>query len=76
MACVCFYFLFISRDWFPLMMTMTVLGTIALLVLVFVLPESPAYLISKGKTGEAIEALNFIGRVNGVNSRIPRDTVF
>ena len=76
LACVCFYFLVISRNWFPLFMMMTVVGTIALLVLVFVVPESPANSLHKGRVGEAIEALNLIGRINGMKARIPKDAVF
>ena len=46
----CFYFLFISRDWFPLILAMTVLGTAAFLINAFVLPESPTWLLNKGRT--------------------------
>lgn len=34
-------------------------------ILVFKIPESPRYLISKGRDAEAVEAVNYIARYNG-----------
>ena len=66
-AVVCLYFLFVSRDWFPLIFGMTLLSTFALLVIVYILPESPIWLLNTGRTADAIEALNAIGKINGVS---------
>ena len=66
-AVVCLYFIAISRDWFPLFFTMTLLSTLSYLTIVFILPESPMWLLNKGRTGDAIAALNRIGRYNGVD---------
>ena len=67
MAVVCLYFLFISRDWFPLIFLMLMLSTLSFLVVAFVLPESPIWLLHQGRVTEAIQTFNYIGRVNGVN---------
>jgi len=66
MAVVCLYFIFVSKDWFPLIFGLTLLSTISLIIIVFILPESPIWLLNKGRTGDAIDALNKIGRINGV----------
>jgi hypothetical protein len=49
---------------------MITLGAIALVfglirILVFKIPESPKYLLSKGRDAEAVEAVNYIARYNG-----------
>ena len=66
-AVVCLYFIFVSREWFPLIFGMTLLSTFALLVIVFILPESPIWLLNTGRTADAIEALNKIGEINGAS---------
>ena len=66
LAFICSYFLLISKDWFPLMLFMTMLSTVSFLVCVFLLPESPIWLITMGRTKEAIDVLNKIGKWNGV----------
>ena len=40
------YLLFISRYWLPLVLTMTILASLALVCAVFILPESPSWLIA------------------------------
>lgn len=49
---------------------MITLGALALAfalvrIFVFKLPESPRYLLSKGRDAEAVEAVNYIARYNG-----------
>ena len=73
---VCFYFIFISKDWFPLIFTMTALGTLAYLGIVFLLPESPIWLLKHGRVEDAIAAFNWIAKVNGSKNRIPDDAIF
>jgi len=75
-AVVCIYFVFISKDWFPLFFAMTLLSTLSYLVIVFFLPESPIWLLNTGKTSDAIAALNKIGKFNGVGKQIPADAIF
>lgn len=62
---ICTYFLLISRDWFPLMLFMTALSTLAFIAIIFFLPESPSWLLSKGRIADAVQVFNYIGRVNG-----------
>ena len=73
---VCFYFIFVSKDWFPLVFTMTVLSTLSYLVICFTLPESPIWLLNQGRNQDAIDALNSIGRMNGVKRQIPKNAIF
>ena len=76
LAVICSYFLFIDNHWFPLMMGMTILNTISLIYCFFVMPESPHWLLTKGKVSEAIDAFNTIARFNGVKHRIAYGTEF
>ena len=76
MFVVCFYFIFISKDWFPLIFTMTALATLAYLGIVFLLPESPIWLLKHGRVEDAIAAFNWIAKVNGSKNRIPDDAIF
>ena len=73
---LCLYFVLASREWFPIMMVTTLLSTLALLILIVVLPESPIWLLQKGRQQEAIDALNLIGWINGVSKRIPSNAQF
>ena len=73
---VCFYFIFISKDWFPLFFTMTVLATLAYLGIVFLLPDSPIWLLKQGRVEDAIAAFNQIAKVNGSKTRIPDGAIF
>ena len=71
-----FYYLVISRDWFPLCITMTILQTIALFWAIAFIPESPQWLLTQGRVAEAIDAFNSIAKFNGVAARIPKGATF
>jgi MFS family permease len=75
-AVVCIYFIFISKDWFPLFFAMTLLSLFSYLLIVFYLQESPIWLLNTGRTSDAIAAFNKIGKFNGVKERIPEDAIF
>ena len=76
LAFICTYFLLISKNWFPLMFFMTMLSTASFLFLAFVLPESPIWLINQGKTKEAVDVLNYIGKWNGVSKLLDDSVIF
>ena len=58
------------------MLFMTGLSTISFIVCIFVLTESPIWLLINDRKQEAIAVLNYIGRVNGVSERIPLNANF
>ena len=59
------WFLFVSKDWKTLFATATALLYISL-IFVFTLPESPKYLLAKGKFEEARAVMTRIARFNRV----------
>jgi len=72
----CLYFILISRDWLPLILSMTVLSTLALLYALIFIPESPHWLLAQGRVSETIDAFNSMAKFNGVNARIPKGSTF
>jgi len=58
------YFLYVSRDWIYLYLTLAVAAAIAQTTLVLLIPESPKWLLIKGRRTEAIAALNRIAAFN------------
>ena len=44
-AVVCLYFILVSRDWFPLMFSMTLVGSLAFVFSFVYMPESPSWLL-------------------------------
>ena len=53
-AVVCLYWMLVSRNWFPLVFVMTLLGSLAFLFAVCFMPESPSWLLIQGRQAEAI----------------------
>ena len=53
------------------MFTSVMMTVISYGICAFVLPESPGWLLINGRKKEAIEAFNFIGRINGAKKIIP-----
>lgn len=76
MAISCLFFILISRHWFWLYFTMTLLGTISYTVIMLTVPESPRWLLLNGKKQEAINAFNKICRINGCLDFIPENAEF
>jgi hypothetical protein len=76
LAVSCFYFQFISREWYGLYLTMTIIGTISYFILVLVIPESPRWLLVQGREQDAIKAFNTIAKLNFSKNRIPLQAQF
>jgi hypothetical protein len=72
----CAYFAFVSKYWFDFYFVTTVWGTIAYIICLVGIPESPTWLLSKGRDADAIKAFNFIARFNFTSNRIPDDAKF
>ena len=75
MPFLCLYFMFISKDWYPLNFWVLVLSYVSF-ALTFICPESPRWLLVNGRTKDAIEVLNYMARCNGNSQRIPNDAQF
>ena len=76
MIVTCFYFMFISKNWVHLSLFFCALSYVALLV-AFICPESPRWLLVSGKSQKAIAELNKIGMMNRKpGPMISPDTLF
>lgn len=73
---IALYFTYVSKDWFFLFLTMTTLGALSLAFMVLVSPNSPKWLLAKGRKEEAIAAFNQIAKFNGSANRIPAEALF
>ena len=69
------FYLLVARDWFTIYAINVAVSFLALL-LAFVCPESPRWLLYNNRQAEAIDALNYMAKFNGTEERIPEDTVF
>ena len=71
------YCMFISRDWYAFLLVNFLTNVFAFFIL-FVMPESPRWLIYGGRVDEAIKSLNYIAWFNGCDrdSYIPEDATF
>lgn len=70
------YFIFVSQDWAPLIMSIYFIDVAASLVILFLCSESPRWLLMQGRRQEAIQSLNFIAKVNGSTKKIAPETEF
>lgn len=71
-----FTIVFISRWWVIIASIYITLGIISWLLIFFVLPESPMWLLCQDRKVECLNSLNWIARINGVEYRIPEDQEF
>ena len=69
--------MFISRDWYLFLLVNFLTNVFAFFIL-FVMPESPRWLIYGGRVDEAIKSLNYIAWFNGCDRDlyIPEDATF
>ena len=70
------YFLLISRDWRPLILGYYCLHIAGYLLVTGLCVESPKWLLLQSRRKEAIDALNYIAKVNRSPSRISVSTQF
>ena len=64
---ICYYFLEMSKDWRLLQIPNVTLTSVGI-VFLFTMPESPRFLVSKGKYHQAREVFNRIAVFNGYPS--------
>jgi hypothetical protein len=69
------YFTLISRNWFGLFLSTSILGAVGNVIMLF-MPECPGWLLQHGRKKDAIIALNQIAKINGSKTKIPFDIVF
>lgn len=72
---VCFYFKYISVNWFPLFFAVTALSAVAFVVAVALSPETPKWLLLKNNQEGAIKSFNKIAAINGAEA-LPEDSQF
>jgi Sugar (and other) transporter len=65
LAVLSVYFMFCNKHWFNICLIMSCSGLVAHVFMQTIVPDSPRWLLSKGKREEAIAALNTIARING-----------
>ena len=75
-AVIPLYFMYVSKNWFPLYLLMLVFGGLSLLFMLFCGTESPKWLLAKGRREAAIAEFNKIAKINLCKSRIPFDAQF
>lgn len=61
---VSFYYKFVSKHWFSLYFTMSLVGFTSLMILTFIIPESPKWLLHNKRRSEAIDSFNLIAKIN------------
>ena len=71
------YFLLAEEpDWKVLCYPLFFIGVFGYLMCTLLIPESPRWLLLQGRDAEAIQVLNYIGRINRSPNRINPDTQF
>jgi hypothetical protein len=72
-AVIPLYFLYVSKNWFPLYLLMLSLGISSLVFMLLCGTESPKWLLAKGRRQEAIDEFNKVAKINFCNQRIPEN---
>jgi high-affinity Fe2+/Pb2+ permease len=72
----CFYLLYIDTNLIKYLKGMFCIGTVAFVLFLVLIPESPRYLFMKNPMSkEAIRVLNYIAWFNGSSKRVPEDSI-
>jgi MFS family permease len=58
----------LSKNWVPLQLTSFILNIISVLGIWLLVPESPKWLIGKGRYSRARESLKYLAKMNGVRN--------
>ena len=69
----CLFVLVISKNTYNLFYFINALGITAFITFALVIKESPKWLILKGRNKEAVDAINYIARFNGVEGPVVSD---
>ena len=64
-------YLCISRDATQMIITVYCIQTVAVVLYLLLIPESPRWLLLQGFRDKGIDTMNWIAFVNGSNARIP-----
>lgn len=70
------YLMFVSRDAVNYMEMMNIIGIIATILYLLIVPESPRWLFQNQKNEKGIEVMNYIAAFNGSEKRIPLNAHF
>jgi len=60
------YYAYVSKDWRWVILYAVCSGTLALIIGVFFLPESPKWLYEKERFVQCAKSLAYMGKINGV----------
>lgn len=66
-----FVYMYVVADAVKFIEFMNIVGTIAILSYILIVPESPKWLFLNGQRKEAIKNLNYIAKLNGSSTKIP-----
>ena len=75
-AVMAVYFTFVSKDWFYFCLVTTFIALTAGVIVISFAPDSPRWLVAKGRQEDAVRALNKIAAYNFSKNRIPLDATF
>ena len=70
------YFIWVSKDWYYFCLVTTFIALVAGVLVILLAPDSPRWLVAKGRQEEAVRALNKIAVYNFSKNRIPLDATF
>jgi hypothetical protein len=76
MPVFCMYIMFIDTNWLWINLVVLGLAAVGFFISITCLVESPKWLLINGYREQAIENLNYICRMNGGRSEIPKDARF
>ena len=67
---------YLAKDWHIIDWFLAAYSFVIVVLLIFVLPESPRYLVTKNKHNEAYKVLEKIAKINGTLNKLPNEQDF